>query len=76
MVEHPFADHHPFQAHDLAFGDALPVLMTEKDAVKCTEFADPRLWYVPIAAQFSESQERELLLRVLRRIGLDAIRRG
>jgi tetraacyldisaccharide 4'-kinase len=76
VVEHPFADHHPFQAHDLAFGDALPVLMTEKDAVKCTEFADPRLWYVPIAAQFSESQERELLLRVLRRTGLDAIRRG
>ena len=76
VIEHPFADHHPFVARELDFGDALPVLMTEKDAVKCSEFADPRLWYVPIAAQFSEPEERELLRQVLRRTGLDSIRGG
>ena len=76
IVEHPFADHHPFAAHDLEFGDTLPVLMTEKDAVKCRDFASPRLWYVPIVAQFGEVQERELLQRVLRKTGLAATTRG
>ena len=35
VVPHPFPDHHRFCAEDLAFGDGDPVLMTEKDAVKC-----------------------------------------
>jgi len=77
IIEHPFADHHPFVERDLEFGDLLPVLMTEKDAVKCREFASPRLWYVPISARFGEPQERELLQRVLRKTGLAAaIKRG
>jgi len=60
-IEHAFADHHPFTAADLAFADELPVLMTEKDAVKCRAFASERLWYLPVAAAFSELEERELL---------------
>jgi tetraacyldisaccharide 4'-kinase len=68
VIEHAFADHHPFAPHDLSFGDALPVLMTEKDAVKCASFADSRLWSIPVAATFSEAQMSELLDRVLRKI--------
>jgi tetraacyldisaccharide 4'-kinase len=64
LVEHPFPDHHPFTAADLTFGDDLPVLMTQKDAVRCKELEDARLWYVPVVARFSESQARELLDRV------------
>ncbi len=40
LVEHPFPDHHPFTAADLTFGDDLPVLMTQKDAVRCREIED------------------------------------
>jgi tetraacyldisaccharide 4'-kinase len=68
VIEHAFPDHHPFAAHDLSFGDDLPVLMTEKDAVKCASFADPRLWSVPTTATFSEAQARELLDHVMRKI--------
>ncbi|HEY4215338.1 MAG TPA: tetraacyldisaccharide 4'-kinase [Steroidobacteraceae bacterium] len=68
VIEHPFADHHPFVGPDLSFGDSAPVLMTEKDAVKCREFADPRLWYVPVSARFGEAHERLLLDRVMNRI--------
>jgi len=50
-VEHPFPDHHVFARGDLAFGDELPVLMTEKDAVKCGLFADERCWYLPVEAR-------------------------
>ncbi|MCU0755968.1 MAG: tetraacyldisaccharide 4'-kinase [Xanthomonadales bacterium] len=34
IQRHPFPDHHAFRAEDLAFGDAHPVIVTEKDAVK------------------------------------------
>jgi tetraacyldisaccharide 4'-kinase len=69
IIEHEFPDHHPFTRGDLSFGDALPVLMTEKDAVKCAMFADPGWWLVPTEAVFAEAQVRELLDGVLRKIG-------
>ncbi|HEY6922669.1 MAG TPA: tetraacyldisaccharide 4'-kinase [Steroidobacteraceae bacterium] len=68
-IEHAFPDHHPFTATDLSFGDALPVLMTEKDAVKCAPFAAPGWWLVPTEAVFPQAQARELLDGVLRKIG-------
>jgi len=69
VIEHPFPDHHPFTRQDLSFADDSPVLMTEKDAVKCVTFSDPRLWFVPTAALFAAVQARELLEHVLRKIG-------
>jgi tetraacyldisaccharide 4'-kinase len=65
LVEHPFPDHHPFTAADLTFGDDLPVVMTQKDAVRCRELGNARLWYVPVVARFSDSQARELIDRVV-----------
>ena len=69
LIEHPFADHHPFGAADLDFDDELPVLMTEKDAVRCRALANPRLWYVPVVVRFSEAQAQELLDHVMRKLG-------
>jgi tetraacyldisaccharide 4'-kinase len=51
VVTHPFPDHHAFAASDLAFGDDLPVLMTEKDAIKCVAFAGENIWCVPVSAE-------------------------
>ena len=53
---------------DLNFGDALPVIMTEKDAVKCAPFADERCWYVPVTAEFPEDQSRALVDLVIARV--------
>jgi tetraacyldisaccharide 4'-kinase len=50
-IEHAFPDHHVFSAADLDFGDDLPVLMTEKDAVKCSAFARANWCSVPVRAQ-------------------------
>jgi tetraacyldisaccharide 4'-kinase len=69
LIEHAFPDHHPLSAADLAFGDDLPVLMTEKDAVKCQAFADARLWYVPVEAAFSEADAGTLLECVCGKLG-------
>lgn len=63
-IEHAFPDHHSYTAAELAFDDDLPILMTEKDAVKCTAFASSRIGYVPITAAFSDTDARALLALV------------
>jgi tetraacyldisaccharide 4'-kinase len=68
IYEHPMPDHHPIKPGDLNFGDALPILMTEKDAVKCAAFADERCWFVPVTAEFSAAEARGLIDVVLARV--------
>jgi len=55
VVPHAFADHHRYAAEDLRFGSDLPVLMTEKDAVKCAAFAGDRYFSVGIDARLPEA---------------------
>lgn len=55
VIKHIFPDHHPFVKADLDFGDDLPVVMTEKDAVKCESFAPNRCWYLPVQAKLAET---------------------
>jgi tetraacyldisaccharide 4'-kinase len=60
-VPHPFPDHHPFRAGDLEFGDGAPVVMTEKDAVKCKRFAQANHWVYPVSASLDPAFGRWLL---------------
>lgn len=69
--EHPFPDHHRFRAEDLHFVDELPVIMTEKDYVKCRGFARAHHWYVPVTAQLDADCERRL-----QKLLADVMRRG
>ncbi len=55
VIPHALPDHHVLQRRDLEFADDLPVLMTEKDAVKCSEFGDLPLWQVLVSAVLPES---------------------
>jgi tetraacyldisaccharide 4'-kinase len=64
LVPHPFPDHHPFRAADLAFGDTDPVVMTEKDAVKCKRFAQAHFWVFPVSAALDPAFQRWLLERL------------
>ena len=50
-VAHAFADHAPYSAELLDFSPELPVLMTEKDAVKCRAFAADDWWYLAVDAE-------------------------
>ena len=61
-------DHVMLTREMISFADDKPVLMTEKDAVKCRHAADARHWYVPVGAQFSAADENALLQIVRRRI--------
>ena len=62
---HSFADHHAFIASDFnQFEDETPLLMTEKDAVKCLKFAKQNWWYLPITAQLPIEFENQLLKKI------------
>ena len=50
-VPHAFADHAAYSPEDLRFSPALPLLMTEKDAVKCRGFAAADWWYLAVDGQ-------------------------
>ncbi|GAB1407314.1 tetraacyldisaccharide 4'-kinase [Thermomonas brevis] len=55
VVPHAFPDHHAYVAEDFDFGSPLPVLMTEKDAVKCAGLGLRQAWAVPIDAVLPEA---------------------
>ncbi|AHK78889.1 tetraacyldisaccharide 4'-kinase [Ectothiorhodospira haloalkaliphila] len=64
VVEHAFPDHHVYGNCDIRFGDGSPVLMTEKDAVKCRGIAGPEHWFVPVSAV----PDQALALAILRSV--------
>lgn len=66
VIAHPFADHHHFTLNDLAFNDSLPILMTDKDAVKCRPFAGSHWWRVPVSAALPEAFYAALIERIER----------
>lgn len=51
VIPHAFPDHHAFRESDLRFSDNLPVIFTEKDAVKCETFAKPHHWVAAVSAE-------------------------
>ncbi len=64
IMEHVFPDHYLYQQEDFLFADDLPIVMTEKDRVKCEEFADQRFWYLPVVAVLDQKFENELLTKL------------
>jgi len=56
-----FIDHHSFSQDDFSqYPDNIPLLMTEKDAVKCQTFAQDNWWYLPVDAMFSTEHQQKL----------------
>lgn len=49
-IAHAFADHASYSPQLLSFSPPLPLLMTEKDAVKCRAFAADDWWYLAVDA--------------------------
>lgn len=64
IVAHPYPDHHRFSASDLACWADAPVLMTEKDAVKCAAFATDQHWSLPVEATLSDGFVQRFLSKL------------
>ena len=67
--EHRFPDHHLYLPRDLDYGNSVPIIMTEKDAVKCQRFARGNMWYLPISVKLDGEFEQQLLKRIEARNG-------
>ena len=65
VIEHPLPDHASIDAADLRFNDSAPVLVTEKDAVKCGRISHGNVWCVPIKLSFRPEDSAGLMDRVL-----------
>ncbi len=68
VIEHHFDDHHWFKISELMFGDSLPVIMTEKDAVKCRllnpELIHQDFWYLMVGATLENDVTQRMLEKV------------
>ncbi|WP_440863792.1 tetraacyldisaccharide 4'-kinase [Symbiopectobacterium purcellii] len=63
-----FADHQtylPEAIQALTEDNQQPLLMTEKDAVKCRAFAQANWWYLPVDAQLAEPEASLLLDKIM-----------
>jgi subfamily B ATP-binding cassette protein MsbA len=60
IIRHPFQDHHNFLEQDIYYLDHLPIVMTEKDASKCKDFDNNKIWYLTIEADVSDKFIHEL----------------
>jgi len=61
--KHPLADHHDLSPEDFDTGNDYPVLITEKDAVKCQGLEGTwkdRVWVVPMTLAVPEKTRRAL----------------
>ncbi|MDC9613016.1 tetraacyldisaccharide 4'-kinase [Xenorhabdus khoisanae] len=60
---HAFADHQLYEKSQLLAltNSDQNLLMTEKDAVKCIQFAQPNWWYLPVNAVLPEEEGQKVL---------------
>ncbi|XQW84005.1 tetraacyldisaccharide 4'-kinase [Thalassotalea piscium] len=57
-----FVDHHSYNQSSFdTFDKSIPLLMTEKDAVKCYSFAQKHWWYLPVDANFTGKEIDSLI---------------
>jgi tetraacyldisaccharide 4'-kinase len=69
FTPHAFPDHHVFTRSDLEFAGANAVLMTEKDAIKCSCFAREIWWALPVDAQIDSALVDLVIQKINPKIG-------
>lgn len=70
VVEHLFEDHQIYHVSDVVFSDKLPVVMTEKDAVKCRllnrELMHDDYWYLRVSVDMDDQFLKQVIARLER----------
>jgi tetraacyldisaccharide 4'-kinase len=64
---HAFPDHHRYTAADLAFDRCDAIVMTKKDAVKCSAFATEQHWALDVTTHADEALLDVILARLDKR---------
>ena len=63
-IQAGFPDHYAYTRADISFDDDLPVIMTEKDAVKCRAFAARNMWYLELRVEPESSFTEAVTQRI------------
>ncbi|BDU37755.1 tetraacyldisaccharide 4'-kinase [Vibrio nigripulchritudo] len=65
-AEHGFADHQKMTEGQITEIEmpSTPIIMTEKDAVKCLSFAKDNWWYLPVSAELADQNAERILQRI------------
>jgi len=65
VIQHYFPDHYTYSEHDLIFDDDYPIVMTEKDSVRCYQINNNNnIWYLKVQPELPE----EFFLEVSKKI--------
>jgi len=64
IERHAFDDHHHYQKGNFEFSNAYPIIMTEKDAVKCHHLHLDQAWYMPVSAKLSADLAGEIVKKL------------
>ena len=65
VIEKVFPDHHEFIDTDFFEMNDLPVVMTEKDAIKCKFLKNPNCWYLKIEPVINEDFKTDLFKKII-----------
>ena len=69
VKKYSFPDPHAYSATDFAAMDKdLPIMMTEKDAVKCTRLGLKNAWFLTVDAHLPQQWETSLLQQVMKQV--------
>lgn len=64
IIPHIFPDHHHFRRRELSFATAAPIIMTEKDAVRCEAYKDLNIWVLRLETSINDTMIRLLLSKL------------
>ncbi|WP_286238420.1 tetraacyldisaccharide 4'-kinase [Neptuniibacter halophilus] len=64
VIPHPKPDHHQYQRDEFHLVPRLPIIMTEKDAVKVADFGLEDAWYLEVSARLPDNFKLQLLERL------------
>ncbi len=66
LVTKGFTDHKALSADDIKplMKETQSLIMTEKDAVKCRDFAEDNWWYLPVSANISQENTKTVLDKI------------
>ena len=63
-IEHSFPDHYQFTRDDLTFNDQLPIVMTEKDSVRCQNIDINNIWYLKVEADIQNDFIKKIAIKI------------
>ncbi|MGE4659034.1 MAG: tetraacyldisaccharide 4'-kinase [Gammaproteobacteria bacterium] len=68
VLPHPLPDHVKLEPTHLSFDDSAPVMITEKDGVKCRYFAHSGVWCVPLEFRLVKEDVERFMYCLLQKL--------